>query len=100
MITHVLMAKLTEDAGDEQVRALIDGLYTASRAADGVIDYRIERDAGLRPGNDDLVLVARFADEDAFRAYLTHPQHLAVLREHAPGLLAGSHQVQFVSEDR
>lgn len=99
MIDHLVLFRLTDTAQDADVQALIDALYAVSRVAPGVESYQIERDAGLRDGNDDLALVARFRDEEAFQSYLVHPDHLAVLAEYAPRLLADKHAVQFQTGD-
>ena len=97
MIDHIVLFRIKEGAADADVQALIDALYAVSRLAPGVESYRLQRDARLRDGNDDLALVARFRDRDAFEGYLSHPEHLAPLAKYAPGLLADKHSVQFES---
>jgi quinol monooxygenase YgiN len=95
MIDHILLLTLKDDAASTDVEALVTALQRVSEEVNGVLWYRVERDARLRDGNDDLAVVARFRDEEAFRAYLTHHLHLAVVAELAPRVLAGKHAIQF-----
>lgn len=99
MIDHILLATLKDDAEAADVGALVAALHALSREAAGVVSYRVERDAGLRDGNDDLAIVARFRDEAAFRDYLGHPKHLAVLADLAPRVLESKHSVQLRTLD-
>lgn len=95
MIDHILLMTLKPDAAASDVEELISALRRVSGDVDGVLSYRVERDAKLRDGNDDLAIVARFRDEASFRGYLGHPGHHAVLADLAPRVIAGKHSVQF-----
>ncbi|MGH8991607.1 MAG: Dabb family protein [Acidimicrobiia bacterium] len=75
MFRHVVMVKFRDDATDEQKQALRDGLATMPEQIPEVRAYRFGDDAGLSPGNFDLVVVADFEDSDAFLTYRDHPAH-------------------------
>lgn len=52
-------------------------------------------DLGERPANADYAVVSEFANAEDFRAYLAHPAHLAVPRDHVRSV----HSVQFLVTD-
>ncbi|WP_412763132.1 Dabb family protein [Pseudonocardia alni] len=52
-------------------------------------------DLGERPANADYAVVSEFANAEDFRAYLAHPAHLAVPRDHVRSV----HGVQFLVAD-
>lgn len=91
MIEHIVLFRLMDGVTSADVDELFASLHAIARAVDGVVDYRLERDAGLRDaGNEDIALVARFRDEEDFQADLTHPDHLAVLENSAPRVFTWS----------
>lgn len=95
MIEHIVLFRLNDGVTDTDIDALFDALHAVAGAVDGVLSYRLNRDAGLRDtGNEDIALVAQFRDEEAFNTYLTHPEHLAVLADAAPRLFAHRHGIQ------
>ena len=81
MITHLVVFRLNDDTTSEQAAELLRRLRELPTLIPGLDDYHPGRDLGLRPGNADIGLVARFADADAFAAYAKHPAHVAFLDE-------------------
>ena len=98
MIDYVVLFRLIDGAPGELVDELIGTLTELSGRLDGVLEYRVGRDAGIRPDNDDFAIVARFRDRSALDAYLLHPEHLAIITRYVPQLVAEKHAAQLVSE--
>lgn len=61
----------------------------------GVESFRSGVDLGLNPGNSDVAIVAEFADETAWRAYLEAPAHVAFIAEHVTPLCATWSAIRF-----
>ena len=57
-------------------------------------EYVMGTDAGESPGAYDFVVVADFADRDAFRAYRDHPAHRTVADDLIAPITAGRAVVQ------
>ena len=53
-------------------------------------DYRVGPDLGIDPGNATFVVIGDFDDEDGYRTYRDHPEHVAVAREHILPILAAA----------
>lgn len=98
MVDHIVLFRLQPEAKHSDVQSLIEALRRLAAEVPGVLSYRIQHDAHLREGNDDLGLVARFQDAEAFSNYLAHPRHLAILAELAPGIIADKHSVQLLAD--
>jgi hypothetical protein len=82
-LRHVVMFRFSDDATDEQRKALARGL-AGMPAATGAIsehDYRHGPDLGLNPASFDYVVVADFASADDYVAYRDHPDHQALIRD-------------------
>ncbi len=62
----------------EQIDTALEGLGTMPGKVPGILRYEFGSDLGLVDGNPDLALVADFASEDDWRAYLSHPEHVAM----------------------
>lgn len=96
VIRHVVLFQFRPDTPatriDQYERDLIE--YVAG--LDGVISYRVGRDAGLNPNTYDFSIVAEFDSEEAFRRYFDGDRHLAIQRDTAD-MIAGkaSSQARF-----
>jgi hypothetical protein len=73
-----MMMHFKEGSTQEQIDACLNGLGTMPGKISGILRYEFGTDLGLGEGNPDLVLVADFASEQDWRAYLTHPEHVAM----------------------
>jgi hypothetical protein len=80
MFRHVVLIRLRPDAPDGQRQAILDGLRSLPAQIPEIRGYEVGADLGLRDGNPDIGIVAQFEDEDAWRTYLAHPAHVAVVQ--------------------
>lgn len=81
MITHTVVFRLNDDTTAEQAAEMLRRLRELPSLIPGLADYHPGADLGLRPGNAEIGLVARFPDADAFHAYAVHPAHVAFVDE-------------------
>ena len=81
MITHLVVFRLNDDTTSEQADEMLRRLRELPTLIPGLDDYHPGRDLGLRPGNGEIGLVARFADAEAFAAYAKHPDHVKFIDE-------------------
>ncbi len=95
MFRHVLLLTMRDDADDAQVDALVDALRSLPAQIPEIASYRAGRDLGLRDDTADVAIVGEYADEAAWRAYLAHPAHRAVVTDHVEPLVAHRQSVQF-----
>jgi hypothetical protein len=95
MFRHVVLLRLVPEATAEQRQAVLDGLATLPGQIPELRSYVFGPDAGISEGNFDLAVVAEVDDADAYRAYATHPAHLAVIAELIRPILAERVAVQF-----
>jgi hypothetical protein len=75
MFRHVVMLRWNESATAEQRSAVREGLETLPPQIPEIRSYRIGEDAGLVPGNSDLVIVADFDDVAGYLVYRDDPVH-------------------------
>lgn len=80
MLRHCVMFRWNDDVTDETKAAVGAGLDPMSRL-DGVVAYHHGPDLGISDGNWDYVVVGDFVDVDAFEAYGSDPDHLAVIAD-------------------
>ena len=99
MFNHVGHLTLVPDAGDAQVEAILAGLLDLPGQIDGLVEAHVVRDAGLTDGNATLRFHMRFESEDAWRAYGTHPAHVAVVTDHIKPALGSKAFVQYDDAD-
>lgn len=95
MFNHVGHLTLSPDATDAQVEAILTGLLGLPGRVEGLVEAQAVRDAGLTAGNATLRFHMRFESEDAWRAYGSHPAHVAVVTEHIKPVLAAKAFVQY-----
>jgi hypothetical protein len=79
MIRNFAVLKLRSDAQPEQVDALIEALRRLRVM--GMSGLILHRDATLRPGNCDVLLVCDLEDEEAYRRYDSDEEHNRIRRE-------------------
>jgi hypothetical protein len=78
----VVLAKLKTGHDAAEVADIQHGLRSLN--CPGTVQYTIGSDAGLRDGNWDFVIVADFADEQAYRGYDEDAEHNRLRARLAP----------------
>jgi hypothetical protein len=73
-----MFMQFKEGATDEQIEAALEGFGTMPDKVPGILRYEFGTDLGMNEGNPDLALVADFASEEDWKAYLAHPEHVAM----------------------
>ena len=91
MIRHVSVFTLTPDADLAQIEA---GLAAVRDLVPGILGCAYGKDLGLRTGNGGYATSFDFADEAAYRAWDTHPEHERVRRELIMPNIAGAWRAQ------
>jgi hypothetical protein len=81
MFRHVVLFRWTEEATDEQKRAVPERLAALPGAIPEIKAYHVGADAGINPANYDFAVVADFADRASFLTYRDHPAHRTVVEE-------------------
>jgi endonuclease/exonuclease/phosphatase family metal-dependent hydrolase len=96
MIRHVSLLTFVPEATPEQMDAVAAALRALPPKIPELRDYRVGPDVGVDTGNATFVVIGDFDDEDGYRAYRDHPDHVAVAREHILPILAGRTAAQYV----
>ena len=96
MIRHVSLLTFVPEATPEQIDAAAAALRTLPPLIPELRDYRVGPDVGIDSGNATFVVIGDFDDEDGYRAYRDHPEHVAVAREHILPILAGRTAAQYL----
>ena len=99
MFNHVGHLTLAPETTDAQVEAILTGLLGLPSQIDGLVEAQAVRDAGLTDGNATLRFHMRFVSEDAWRAYGSHPAHVAVVTDHIKPVLGSKAFVQYDDAD-
>jgi hypothetical protein len=94
MFRHVVLLRWSEAATAEQRAAVPDALETLPPQIPEIRSYRVGRDAGLAPGNFDLVVVADFDDVAGYEIYRDHPVHQDVIARFIRPILESRAAVQ------
>ena len=95
MIRHVVIFTWS-DAADARRRATsVQALRRLRQDVGGMQSLVVAEDAGLSDGTGDVVLIADFADAEAFYRYAQDPVHLAVVAEHVRPWLAARSALQY-----
>jgi hypothetical protein len=76
------MFRWRDDAPAEARRTALEAVDRLADEIDGIVALRAGTDAGLHPGNHDLVVMVDLRDRAAFVAYAQHPAHLALIEAH------------------
>jgi hypothetical protein len=95
MIRHVVVFTWSPDTGAERRATTVAALRRLREDVGGMTSLVVADDAGLAEGNADTVLIADFADAEAYRGYARDPRHQAVLTEHVRPFLAVRSAVQY-----
>ena len=95
MIRHVVTFTWEPAAGEDRVSAALAALRGLRHAVGGMSSLAVGEDAGLSDGNASAVLIADFADAEAFYRYAQDPVHLSVLAEFVRPVLRSRSAVQY-----
>ena len=85
---HVVLFRWKPGTGEPELAALEGALRALPAAVPEIRRYRFGRDAGEAAGNFDFAIVADFADRDAWRRYVDHPAHVALVARHVRPIAA------------
>jgi hypothetical protein len=92
MIRHVAVFTLKDGVDVRQITRALDELR---ERVSGPTSSSYGPDAGLRSGNGGFATCFDFADEAAFRAWDTNPEHERIRREKVVPLLTAIQRCQF-----
>ena len=95
MIRHVVIFTWSADADPTRRATSVEALRRLREDVGGMLSLVVAEDAGLSDGNGHVVLIADFADVEAFYRYAQDPQHVAVVAEHVRPWLAARSAVQY-----
>jgi hypothetical protein len=95
MFRHVVLFRWTEDATEEQKRAVAERLAELPGAIPELKAYHFGADAGVNPGNYDFAVVADLADRASYLTYRDHPVHRAAVDESIKPIVADRAAVQY-----
>jgi Stress responsive A/B Barrel Domain len=79
MIRNFALLKLKSDTRPDQVNTLIEAMRRLT--VPGMSGLTVHRDAALRPGNSDVVIVCDLEDEEAYRRYDSDEEHNRIRSE-------------------
>lgn len=96
MIRHVSLLTFSPETTPAQVDAITEALRRLPARIPELRDYHVGPDVGVDAGNATFVVIGDFDDEDGYRAYRDHPEHLAVARELILPVLAARTAAQYV----
>jgi hypothetical protein len=89
------MFSWTEAAASDEIAAFVSELTTMPDHVPGILRYEHGDDLQLGSGTADYVLVADFATVEDYRAYSSHPHHVAFSETRVKPILAEVHRVQY-----
>lgn len=95
---HVMLMTFKAGVEPGQVDAALAALATMPDKVPGIRRYEFGLDRELLDDNADLALVADFDSEEDWRAYATHPEHLAVSDAFIAPIKGTMIRVQYVVE--
>jgi hypothetical protein len=92
---HVVMIRWVEGTTTGQQDELAARLGELPGVIPEIRQYSLGADVGLSPNAYDFVIVADFADRDAYLAYRDHPSHRAVVDRYLTPITAERAVVQY-----
>jgi hypothetical protein len=97
LVDHLVLFAVQDDASAEDVEDLLSSLRSLRSSIENVMDLSVGEDFSGRAKGYTHGLFARFRTSDDLRAYLNHPDHLAVV-EKLDALTAGRLVVDYNHE--
>lgn len=98
MIIHAVIFTWKDGVTRADVEGVAAALDDMRPSVAGLLSLDHGPDLALRPGNGSYLLVARFQDEAAWRAYQSNPAHKRVVSEVISPLLASRVATQVEGE--
>jgi hypothetical protein len=95
MIKHVVLLNWNDGVNGEAVAAVDSAFAKLHDEIPEIAGYEFGADAGFYRGNADYALVAEFRNEEDLRNYVTHPKHLALLKDVTGPILKSFQSIQF-----
>lgn len=96
MIRHIVLFTWNDGTTEDDIAAVGDALATLPRLIPQIRRYEFGEDLGLAADPSfDFALVADFDDEDSWRAYLDHPEHVAVVTSAIRPVAARIDRIQY-----
>jgi hypothetical protein len=95
VLRHVVCFRFREGTTPEDVAALSAALAALPDQIPGIRAYAFGADVGAAEGNHDYVIVGDYDDVDAWRRYLAHPAHVALVEHHIAPITENRVAVQF-----
>ena len=80
MIHHIAMFRFQQGVDPARVADIRDDLLALPEAIGAIRSYRVGRDAGIKDGSWDMVVVASFPDAAGYHEYSEHPDHQSIVR--------------------
>lgn len=81
MLRHIVLIALSDETGENERRAIREGLEALPEVIPEIEEYSIRFDIGMSEGNASFVITGDFADVSAYRTYAEHPVHLDVISQ-------------------
>jgi hypothetical protein len=95
VLRHVVCFRFREGTIPQDVAALSDALAALPGQIPEIRAYAFGADVGADEGNHDFVIVGDYDDVDAWRRYLAHPAHVALVTHHVAPIAENRVAVQF-----
>ena len=94
-VRHVVLIRLRPEVSEDTTDLLAKDMRDLCMEMEGVLHCEVNRDRGLVPRNAHLVLIAEFADENAFQRYLSDPRHAAFVTNSLQQMVASLASIQY-----
>lgn len=89
MIRHIVLLDWKTPLSEEQLTTVNAAMAALPEQVEGIAAIAYGPDQEIFPGNADYALMIDFVDEAAFKAYVPHPAHQALLEQVTGPLLEG-----------
>ncbi|WP_067461665.1 Dabb family protein [Actinomadura macra] len=93
---HVVMFMWAEGTTTGQQEEVAARLGELPGVIPEIREYSLGADAGVNSASYDFVVVADFADKDAYLTYRDHPAHRAVVDQFITPIVASRAAIQYV----
>mgnify|MGYP001954319768 CR=1 FL=1 len=95
MIQHVVLLRWNKLADADAIAAVSAAFAALPAQIPQIKSYHFGPDKGIYPNNADYALIATFDNAASLRAYVSHPAHLALLRDVSGPIVESFSSAQF-----